>query len=237
MDKITELIIKAQQGDKEAVEEILTENSGLIWSVVKRFTNRGVEAEDLYQIGAMGMLKAVKRFDCGYEVKFSTYAVPMIMGEIKRYLRDDGIIKISRPVKEMAIKLHHIQQEITAQTGEQPSVQQLAEAVGASAEEVVVALEAGCEVESLNAVVYQGDSSEISLMELVAQDDESEKTAERIDLHNAIERLNARERKIIQMRYFQDKTQTEVARAVGVSQVQISRIEKRVLRCMRDFVG
>lgn len=237
MDKNTELVLKAQAGDKEASERLIEENSGLIRSVVKRFLNRGVDAEDLFQLGSIGMLKAVKRFDLSFKVKFSTYAVPMIIGEIKRYLRDDGIIKISRPIRELAIKIRHIQQDFIKAVGQEPSVNELAEKLQVSKEEIIIALDAGQEIESLNSIIFQGDSSEITLMEKIPQQATDNKWVENIDLKNALSKLNERERKIIYMRYFLDKTQSEVAREIGVSQVQISRIEKKVLLCMREMIS
>lgn len=237
LDRNFQLVLRIQKGDKNAAEELIKENSGLIWSVVRKFADRGAEQEDLFQIGAMGMLKAVKRFDFGYDVKFSTYAVPMIMGEIKRFLRDDGIIKISRPVKELSVRIKQLQKQILSQGGETLTVKELSEKLDASAEDVVMVLEASREVESLNSVVYRGENSDITLMEKIPGEDKSENIVEKIDLSNAMKKLTPREKKIIFMRYFQDKTQSEVAAAIGVSQVQISRIEKRVLENMRKYIS
>lgn len=236
MDKNSELVLMAQTGDKKACEQILEDNSGLIWCVVRRFANRGAEMEDLYQLGSIGMLKAVKNFNPDFGVKFSTYAVPMIMGEIKRFLRDDGIIKISRSVKELSVKINQLKQELTKAGSEEPSINELAEKLNVTSEEIIVALEAGMEIESLNTVVYQGDNSEITLMDKIPQESRDNQLVENIDLKNALLQLEDRERKIIKLRYFQDKTQAQVAEIIGVSQVQISRIEKKVLGYMRKLV-
>lgn len=236
MDKNSELVLMAQTGDKKACEQILEDNSGLIWCVVRRFANRGAEMEDLYQLGSIGMLKAVKNFNPDFGVKFSTYAVPMIMGEIKRFLRDDGIIKISRSVKELSVKINQLKQELTKAGSEEPSINELAEKLNVTSEEIIVALEASMEIESLNTVVYQGDNSEITLMDKIPQENRDNQLVENIDLKNALLQLEDRERKIIKLRYFQDKTQAQVAEIIGVSQVQISRIEKKVLGYMRKLV-
>lgn len=236
MDKNSELVLMAQAGDKKACEQILEDNSGLIWCIVRRFVNRGAEMEDLYQLGSIGMLKAVNNFNPDFGVKFSTYAVPMIMGEIKRFLRDDGIIKISRSVKELSVKINQLKQELSKAGSREPSINELAEKLNVTSEEIIVALEAGMEIESLNTVVYQGDNSEITLMDKIPQESRDNQLVENIDLKNALLQLEDRERKIIKLRYFQDKTQAQVAEIIGVSQVQISRIEKKVLGYMRKLV-
>jgi RNA polymerase sporulation-specific sigma factor len=229
------LIAKAQAGDNTAAETIIRENSGLIWSVVKKFTKRGYEAEDLYQIGAIGLLKCIQKFDMGYDVRFSTYAVPMIIGEIKRFIRDDGMIKVSRPMKELATKAHFAQEALTARLNRQPTLSELAEEVHAGIEDLIVAMESGLEVESLYATIHQGDGGPIYLMDKVGRDAEDGDTVvNRIALKQMIGRLKPKERQVILLRYFQDRTQMEVAKAIGVSQVQVSRIEKKVLRMLRE---
>ena len=233
MDQTLALITQAQQGDEAATERIIKENSGLIWSVVKKFANRGYEADDLYQIGAIGLLKCIRKFDLQYEVRFSTYAVPMIIGEIKRFLRDDGIIKVSRPLKELAAKARYAQEALTNRLGRQPTLSELAAEVGANLEDLIVAMEAGLEVESLYTTIHQGDSGPIYLIDkLNAQ--QSDEVVDLIALKQIISRLKPKERQVIWMRYFQDKTQTEVAKQIGVSQVQVSRIEKKVLQTIRE---
>ena len=238
MDRTIELIIIAQQGDSNAKQLIVEENMGLVWSIVKRFTNRGYDAEDLFQIGSIGLLKCIDKFDTSYEVKFSTYAVPMIMGEIKRFLRDDGIIKISRPLKEIGHKAKYMQEQLAHATGRQPTITELAEALQISVEDLVVAMEAGKEVESLYATVHQNEGNAVYLIDKLEQNEgQDNNMVDSIALKQIISQLNPRERQVILMRYFHDKTQTEVAAAIGVSQVQVSRIEKKVLRDMREKFG
>jgi len=232
------LIKRAQEGDDTAAEQLIKENSGLIWSVVKKFAKRGYEPDDLYQIGAIGLLKCIRKFDSTYEVKFSTYAIPMIIGEIKRFLRDDGLIKISRPLKELATKARYVQEQLVARLGRQPTISELAQEVGAEVEDLVVAMEAGLDVESLHATIYQGDGSPIYLIDKVAQNqDTGDKAITVMALKQLIGRLKPKERQVIILRYFQDKTQMEVAKAIGVSQVQVSRIEKKVLLSLREALG
>jgi len=229
------LIKRAQEGDDTAAEQLIKENSGLIWSVVKKFTKRGYEPDDLYQIGAIGLLKCIRKFDQSYDVKFSTYAIPMIIGEIKRFLRDDGLIKISRPMKELATKARYVQEQLTAKLGRQPTINELAAEIGTEVEDLVVAMEAGLDVESLHATIYQGDGSPIYLIDKVAQNfDGGEKAITVMALKQLISRLKPKERQVIILRYFQDKTQMEVAKAIGVSQVQVSRIEKKVLISLKE---
>lgn len=235
MDRTLELIKCVQQGDKNAKEQILCENTGLIWSVVKKFCNRGYEADDLFQIGAIGLLKCITKFDLSYDVRFSTYAVPMIMGEIKRFIRDDGMIKVSRPLKEIAVKAKYMQDTLTKREGRNPTMSELAEALEVSMEDLVLALEASMEVESLYSPVAQGDGGEIYLIDKLDQDQGSDgNMVDKIALKEIISQLNPKERQIIMLRYFHDKTQTEIAKEIGVSQVQVSRIEKRVLQTIRE---
>ena len=229
------LIARAQAGDDGATEQLLQENTGLIWSVVKKFARRGYEPEDLYQIGAIGLLKCIRKFDTSYDVKFSTYAIPMIIGEIKRFLRDDGMIKVSRPMKEIATKARYMTEVLTAKLGRQPTMSELAQELGISTEELVVAMEAGLDIESLHATIYQGDGSPIFLIDKIAQGSgDEDKIVNNIALKQLIERLKPKERQVVILRYFQDKTQMEVAKAIGVSQVQVSRIEKKVLQILRN---
>jgi len=237
MDKTLELIKLAQSGDKEATERIVKENSGLIWSVVKRFSGRGYEAEDLFQIGSIGLLKCIQKFDMQFEVKFSTYAVPMIMGEIKRFIRDDGIIKVSRPLKELAIKAKYAQDAFAGKNGRQPTINELADEVGAEVEELVVAMEAGMEVESLYSTIHHGDGNPIYLIDKLDQNDDGAKMVDSIAIKQIIGKLKPNERQIIMLRYFHDKTQMEIAKEIGVSQVQVSRIERRVLQSIRENFG
>ena len=238
MDRTLELIKQAQAGDHTARELLISENMGLIWSIVKRFTNRGYEAEDLFQIGAIGLLKCIDKFDHSFDVRFSTYAVPMIMGEIKRFIRDDGMIKVSRPLKELASKAKITRETWTKKNGREPTITELASAIETTVEELVVALEAGCEVESLYSTIHQGDGNPIYLIDKLDQNQNHETNmVDLIALRQMIDTLKPKERQIIIMRYFKDKTQSEVAKMVGISQVQVSRIEKKVLKSMREMFG
>ncbi len=235
---ILNLIKLAQNGDEKAIETIIETNSGLIWSVVKRFLNRGYEADDLFQIGSIGLLKCIKKFDINYEVKFSTYAVPMIMGEIKRFLRDDGLIKVSRPLKEIATKAKYMRDVLTKKNNEEPTINELAIAIDVSIEDLVLALDADREVESLYSTVYQNDGKSVYLIDkLELKNDNQDNIVDNIVLKDIIDNLEPREKQIITLRYFEDKTQSQVAKLIGVSQVQVSRIEKKVLTKIREKFG
>ena len=233
MERIYELIRRAQTGDSAAKDEILQENAGLIWSVVRRFQGRA-EQEDLYQIGAIGLLKCIDKFDFSFDVRFSTYAVPMIMGEIKRFLRDDGAVKVSRGLKELAFRAKKLQDKAMAEENREMSLQELAAALDVEKEELVLAMEAGREVESLYAAAGGQSDTPLQLIDKLSDGTEAERMMERLSLMEALEHLDAKERQIITLRYFQDKTQTDVAKRIGISQVQVSRIEKRVLQQMRQ---
>lgn len=230
MEQTYEWIRRAQAGDSAAKDRLLQENSGLIWSVVGRFRGRG-EQEDLYQIGAIGLLKCIEKFDFSYEVKFSTYAVPMILGEIKRFLRDDGTVKVSRSLKELSWRAKKIQETALQEENRELTLQELAERLSVETEELLLALESAKEVESLYA---SADGVGLQLMDKLADSTENEKMMERLSLMEALAKLDAKQRQIITMRYFQDRTQADVARCVGISQVQVSRIEKRVLSELRE---
>lgn len=232
MESTYTLIKRAQNGDEGAKEQLLQENSGLIWSVVKRFYGRG-DQEDLYQIGAIGLLKCIEKFDFSYDVRFSTYAVPMIMGEIKRFLRDDGTIKVSRSLKELAYRAKRLQEYTMKTENRELSAAELAEQLEVEKEDLILALESNREVESLFS--SSGDSeAAFQLIDRLADHGQNEKMLESLLLKEALEKLEKRERQIITLRYFQDKTQTEVAEAIGISQVQVSRIEKKVLKQLRE---
>ena len=234
MDRTEELICQSQEGDKAAREELIKENMGLIRHVVKRFLGRGVEAEDLFQIGAIGLVKAVDRFDLSFGVRFSTYAVPMIAGEIKRFLRDDSMLKVSRSLKELAGKAARLREQILMERGEEPGVEELAGLLGVEAEELVQAMDSSVEVESLQKIVYQGDGAGLSLMDKVEQGkDEQETLLRRLLLEQLLDTLEPRERQIINLRFFCDQTQTQVAQQLGMSQVQISRMEKKILAALK----
>lgn len=209
MDTIT-MITLAHEGDKEARDTLVSENLGLIWSIVRRFSNRGHEMEDLFQIGSIGLLKAIDKFDTSFDVKFSTYAVPMITGEIKRFLRDDGMIKVSRSLKETAGKARITREILNNRNGREPTIDELAAEIGTTSEDLVMALESGAEVESLYKTIYQNDGNAIYLIDKIDEGvAENENLIDRMVLKNIINELNEKEKKIIKMRYFLDKTQTD----------------------------
>ena len=235
MDHTLALITKSQQGDKKARDTVFEENTGLIYSVAKRFVGRGVEMEDLIQIGSIGLLKAVDHFNASFEVKFSTYAVPMIAGEIKRYLRDDGILKVSRSLKENCVRIYRAREKLEKELGREPVMEEIAQSAQLSVDEVVMSLESGAEVESLHKIIYQGDGNDISLMDRLQEKENGQDAAlNRIFLDEILKKLDARERQLIYMRYFKDMTQTEIAAEMGISQVQVSRMEKRILKQLKD---
>lgn len=237
MEHTLTLLRRAHEGDKAARDTLVEENLGLVWSIVRRFTGRGVEAEDLFQIGSIGLLKAIDKFDPGYEVQFSTYAVPMITGEIKRFLRDDGMVKVSRPLKELSWKAYAVRERLERELGQEPSLSLIARELEVTMEELVMALDSGAEVESLQKTIYQGDGNDISLEDrLEERSGAQEQLLDRILLEETLDKLEARERQIIYLRYFEDKTQTEIARELGISQVQVSRMEKKILRIMRGKI-
>ena len=235
MDRTEELIRRSQDGDKAARETLIEENLGLIYHVVKRFLGRGVEAEDLFQIGAVGLVKAVDRFDLSFGVRFSTYAVPMIAGEIKRFLRDDSMIKVSRSLKELAVKAARLREQLLMERGEEPGVDELARRLKVEPEELVQAMDSSIEVESLQKVICQGSSEGVSLMERVEQGhDEQEELLRRMLLEELLSSLEPRERRLIVLRFFYDRTQTQVAMELGMSQVQVSRLEKKILSALKE---
>ena len=235
MEEVSVLIGKSQSGDKEAREVLIEKNLGLVHHIVKRFLGRGYDPEDLFQIGSIGLLKAVDKFDMSYDVKFSTYAVPMIIGEIKRYLRDDGILKVSRSLKENHYRIYQVREALTRRLEREPTTGEMAAEMGISIEELVMTMESGAEVESLHKTIYQGEGTDISLMDkLPEKENRQEKVLDRIFLEEILGTLEAKERRLIYMRYFQNMTQMEIAHELGVSQVQVSRMEKRILRSLQE---
>lgn len=238
MDHTLKLIMKAQEGDENAREILVEENIGLVWSLVKRFANRGYDMEDLFQIGSIGLLKSIEKFDLSYNVKFSTYAVPMIVGEIKRFLRDDGMIKVSRSLKEVAYKARLVKEDLMREFDREPTINEIAAGLEMSVEDVVEALEANTDIESLSAVIHQGDGKPITLEDKIDQaPSEQNNMIDNIVLSQMIEGLLPLEKDVIMYRYFEDRTQTEIAQVLGISQVQVSRIEKRILKKMRGMLN
>ena len=237
MDHTLALIEQAHQGDKTAREMLVEENLGLVFTVVKRFLGRGCEMEDLIQIGSIGLLKAIDKFDLAFEVKFSTYAVPLIAGEIKRFLRDDGMIKVSRSLKEMAAQIYSTKDQMEKRLGREPMMEELEVELGLSGEEMMLALESCTEIESIYRPVYQGDGNAVLLMDkLVEKENANEKVLNHMLLEQLLKLLEEQERQLIDLRYFRDKTQMETAKELGLTQVQVSRLEKKILKKMRGRV-
>ena len=234
MDHTLALIGRAHQGDKAARDTLFEENTGLVYSVAKRFLGRGIPMEDLFQIGSIGLLKAVDHFDVGSDVKFSTYAVPMIVGEIKRFLRDDGMVKVSRSMKEICARAYAAREQLEQTQDHEPTVEEIAEKIRVMPEELVIALDSAAEVESLSRTIYQGDGSSIALMDkLREKKNGQEEVLDRLFLKEMLDSLEEGERNLLIMRYFQECTQSQIAGKLGVSQVQVSRMEKRILKKLR----
>ncbi len=255
MERTIAMIEKAHSGDKEAREQLVSENLGLVWSIVKRYENRGHDRDELFQIGSMGLIKAIDKFDTSFDVRFSTYAVPVISGEIKRFLRDDGLIKVSRTLKENGYKIMQANSQLSNKLGREPTLEEIKEATGLTMEEIVMASDARIEVESIYKSVYQNDGSEIYLVDQVMassggigcvhggnggsgsaseETGAEEKVLNHMLVEELLEELSESERKLIDLRYFQEKTQVAVAEELGISQVQVSRLEKKVLLRMRS---
>ena len=233
-ERTMELIPLAKAGDGEAMEELVRCNMALVRSIVKKYVNRGVEYDDLYQIGSMGLVKAVKNFDPAYNVRFSTYAVPMIAGEIKRYLRDDGMIKVSRSLKELAGKAAAAQVELSSSLGRDPGIQELAEYMGENPEEISMAMDASRPHISIYEPVYGDEGDALVMDKLTGSSDGDDDALDRILLQQLMSILEPREQKIIMLRYFRDKTQSEIAASMGISQVQVSRLESRIMKKLRE---
>ncbi len=236
-DDNIELIQLARNGDKNALNKLIEMNLPLVSSISKKFLNRGYEYEDIFQIGSIGLVKAVNNFDAKYNVKFSTYAVPMIIGEIKRFLRDDGIIKVSRNVKNLARKLHYDKEALTKKLDRVPTVEELAEYSGINKEEVLIASESVLGMQYLYDTIHQDDGSPVLLIDKLSEDAEDDReVVDKLALKEALRSLDVKARQIIMLRYFKDKTQIQVANMLGISQVQVSRIEKKVLKHMKDIL-
>lgn len=225
-------ILKAQSGNKEIMTKLVTENSNLIWSIVTRFKDRGYEIEDLYQIGCIGFIKSIKRFDTNYEVKLSTYAVPYILGEIKRFIRDDGPVKVSRSIKELSYKIKLIQNEYITKKGRDIQIEELAKLLKVSKEDIVIAMDSNNTVESIDRRV--NDSDDLTIMDKLKSNVDQEKDiVNKITIKTLIEGLDEKSKKIIMLRYYRGKTQSQVAELLGVTQVQVSRLEKKILSSMK----
>ena len=236
-EEMYKLISMAQCGNNDALESIIRDNKGLVWCVVRKFAGRGVETDDLFQIGSIGLIKAVNKFDTSFNVEFSTYAIPMILGEIRRFLRDDGIVKVSRNLKEIAMHARKLSDKILAEEGRDASVFEIAEKIGVSCDDVVVSLEATQPTESLYKTVFDGESSPVLLIDKFHSEENSEeKILTYVSLKQEIKNLPPKERQILILRYYKEKTQSEVAKILGISQVQVSRIEKKLLSTLRTKI-
>lgn len=233
MKSMEELIRRSQAGDKEATERLVTENAGLIWSVSKRFMGRGADADDLYQLGCLGFLKAVEGFDLEYGTQFSTYAVPKIAGEIRRFLRDDGAVKVSRSIKERAATIKSARNQLTSSLGREPTIGEISEQTGFTPEEIAIAETATAATESI-----QRETGEdgFSLENILTDTASEENLVEQIALRQAVSNLPEREAVVIKMRYFHAMTQERIAKVLGVSQVQVSRIEKKAIGLLRELL-
>ena len=237
MEETVGLLRKAQAGDKSARDQVVRENLGLIRHSIKRFVGRGYDSEDLYQIGCMGLLKAVDRFDETYDVCFSTYAVPMIQGEIRRFMRDDGLVKVNRTIKMNQFRIMKMREELTERLNRDPTITEIAEAADLPVEDVVIASNAAMEVESIYQTAYRSEDSEVMLIDqLAAEKDEQNETINRLLVGELLGSLAGKERKLILLRYYRNRTQTEAALALGMTQVQVSRLEKRILQQLRAKV-
>lgn len=233
MSRVEELIAQSQSGDRTATEKLVEENSGLIWSVARRFQGRGAESDDLFQLGCLGFLKAVEGFDLEFGTQFSTYAVPKIAGEIRRFLRDDGAVKVSRSIKEQAAAIKSTRSRLTAALGREPTILEISRQTGFSPEEIALAETATAATESIQR--ESGDEG-FSLENVLTDTESEERMVEKIALRQAIDALPERERMVVKLRYFHSLTQQRVAKVMDVSQVQVSRIEKKALAMLRDLM-
>lgn len=235
-EETMELIKKSQEGDGLSKEKLVEHNIGLIRSVLRGFTNRGHEVEDLFQIGSIGLLKAIDKFDNSFDVRFSTYAVPMIMGEIKRFLRDDGIIKVSRSLKQTAGHAKRAKEKLSKELGREPTIQEIAEEIGVEREDLIMALESSYHPEYLYRVIHKDDGAPLYLIDKIAlEQGEDEDMIDSILLRQVLGKLKPRDQQVIILRYFKDKTQTELAKVLGISQVQVSRIEKGIIEEIKSY--
>lgn len=234
MSALEELIARSQAGDREATEQLVEENSGLVWAVARRFMGRGTEPDDLYQLGCLGFLKAVEGFDLEYGTQFSTYAVPKIAGEIRRFLRDDGAVKVSRSLKEQAATIKATRNRLTTALGREPTIQEISRQTGFSPEEIALAETATAATESIQ---KQTGEEGFSLENILTDTESEERMVEKIALRQAIDALPEREKTVIKLRYFHCLTQQRVAKVMDVSQVQVSRIEKKALALLRELMA
>lgn len=245
MEHLKELMKQAHGGDKRARDQLISENLGLVHAVTRRFDNRGHDREEIFQIGCIGLMKAIDKFDISLNLAFSTYAVPMIMGEIRRFLRDDGMVKVSRTLKENGYKISKVREQLVTKLGREPNLCELAMASGLQTGEIVLALDANKEVESIYQPVYEKDGDELLLIDQISsrsyvygerEEPEKEAVLNQMVINQLLDLLSEQERSLIELRYFENKTQTEVAAILGMSQVQVSRMEKKILLRLRENI-
>ena len=237
-EELKMLIIKAQEGDKKSLEQIIRNNEGLIWSTIKRFISKGYDKDDLYQLAAIGFVKAIKRFDFNFNVRLSTYAVEYMVGEIKKFIRDDGIIKISRSIRELSLKVKDIEKDVLIKTGEKVEIEKLANILDVSIEEIIEAKRIINNVKSLNEDIQNDDGTSFKIHEKeLGIDEEEEKIVDKIMLIDSMNSLDRRDKHIINLRYFKEKTQVQVAKILGISQVQVSRIERKILSKLKESMA
>lgn len=228
-------IKRAQDGDRFELDRLIRQNNGLIWSIVKRFANRGYELEDLYQVGCIGFIKSIKRFDTSFDVKLSTYTVPYILGEIKRHIRDDGPIKVSRSIKELNVKIRELQKEYLIKKGKEITIEEMSKILKVSKEDITIAIESAKPIESIESKVFDDKGNKIVTLadKISTQKDEQELITNKIVIKDLIKDLEDKDKEVILLRFYKEKTQTQIAKILGISQVQVSRIEKKVLEKMR----
>lgn len=235
--QLSDVIIRAQSGDKAARDKLVEDNIGLVWSIVKRYTGRGYEVDDLFQIGSIGLIKAIDKFDLSFNVRFSTYAIPMIQGEIKRFLRDDGIVKVSRIAKENNWKIKKVVMAFEKQYAREPTIDEISKLTGLDKSDIIFAMETDITIDSINRTLYENDGHEVYLIDSINNGfDEIEKIVDNMVLEKVINILNEEEKNIIKMRYYEGKTQTQIADMMGMSQVQVSRYEKKIIERLRRAV-
>lgn len=235
-EQMRELIKTSQEGDKEARKMMVEGNTRLVWSIVQRFSNRGADPEDLFQIGCIGLMKSIDKFDLSYDVKFSTYAVPMIVGEIQRFLRDDGIVKVSRSIRELSFKIRHATDDYVKKTGESPTLAEIADILDVKLDDVILASDALRDPASLHEQMYENEGDSLTLMDQL-RDNRSERVFDHIPLRDVISKLSKRDQTIIYLRYYMDCTQSDIAERIGISQVQVSRLEKKILAQLKSWMN